>query len=197
MPRVRANDYDVKSQSILDNAAALFSKVGYPKAKMQDIAQACGVTKSMLYHYFPTKDDLLLELLTEHLDALISDVESSVEALGSPEDRFTAFVQVYVQKSTRSRQRHLSAMNDAKFLPEDMQPAVRTLQAKVVDLATLVLRDMKPALPDHLYKPYALLLLGALNWTELWYRPDGPISPDELCERIVRLFLNGFMAEAA
>ena len=59
MPRVRSDDYDTKSRAILDSAASLFAKVGYPNAKMQDIAQACGATKSMLYHYFPTKDDLL------------------------------------------------------------------------------------------------------------------------------------------
>ncbi|RZI78302.1 MAG: TetR family transcriptional regulator, partial [Variovorax sp.] len=38
MPRVRSDDYDAKSLSIMDSAAALFAKVGYPNAKMQDIA---------------------------------------------------------------------------------------------------------------------------------------------------------------
>ena len=44
MPRVRSDDYEAKSQAIMDCAAALFAKEGYPSAKMQDVAAACGAT---------------------------------------------------------------------------------------------------------------------------------------------------------
>src|SRR5664279_811352 len=63
MPRVRSDDYETKGNAILDCAAILFAREGYPSAKMQDIAVACGATKSMLYHYYPTKDDLLFAML--------------------------------------------------------------------------------------------------------------------------------------
>lgn len=197
MVRVRADDYDTKCQSILDSAAALFAKTGYPGAKMQDIAKACGATKSMLYHYFPTKDDLLLALLTEHLERLIVELELALSEAGAGERRFANFIRVYVQKSAQSRQRHLSAMNDVKFLPVEMQPPILQLQAKVVTLGTALLRELRSDLPATVYKPYALLLLGMLNWTDLWYKPEGTISPQELCDRIQRLFLHGFLAEKA
>ena len=105
MPRVRADDYDSKALAILDSAAALFAKVGYPNAKMQDIAKACGASKSMLYHYFPTKDDLLFDMLEEHLEKVIAGIEEVVALPGSNKDRFAAFVQVFTQKSAQSRRR--------------------------------------------------------------------------------------------
>jgi AcrR family transcriptional regulator len=80
MPRVRSDDYDAKTHAILDSAAALFAKVGYPSAKMQDIAKACGASKSMLYHYFPTKDDLLYAMLEEHLQRVIVALEEALAA---------------------------------------------------------------------------------------------------------------------
>ena len=195
MPRVRADDYESKSPAILDSAAALFAKVGYPNAKMQDIAKACGASKSMLYHYFPTKDELLFAMLEEHLEKLIAGIDEVQAQPGSDRDRFTAFVLVYAQKSAQSRRRHVTAMNDMKFLPRALQAPLRDLETQVADRVVAMLREQNPGLANEVYKPYAMLLLGMLNWTDTWYQPGGTIKPQELCERISRLFLRGFLAE--
>ncbi len=195
MPRVRSDDYDTKSQSIMDSAAALFSKVGYPNAKMQDIAQSCGATKSMLYHYFPTKDDLLSAMLTEHLEKVIASVDEAVSSAKPVQERFAIFIHTYAQKSAQSRRRHVIAMNDVKFLPKAMQAPLRQLERTVTDQVADLLRELNPGLQDHIYKPYTMMLIGMLNWTDYWYKPNGPMKSDELCNRITRLFLHGFMAE--
>ncbi|WP_062361790.1 TetR/AcrR family transcriptional regulator [Variovorax paradoxus] len=195
MPRIRADDYDAKTQSILDSAASLFAKVGYPNAKMQDIAKACGATKSMLYHYFPAKDDLLFAMLEEHLENLIASIEEITAQAGTAQQRFAAFVEVYVQKSAQSRRRHLSAMNDVKFLPKNLQNPLLALETRVTELAASLLRELNPKLSEDAYKPYTMLLLGMLNWTDTWYKPAGTMKPQELCDRISRLFLTGFLAE--
>jgi AcrR family transcriptional regulator len=195
MPRVRADDYEEKYQSILDSAATLFAKVGYPGAKLNDVARLCGASKSMLYHYFPTKDHLLQALLTEHLERLIADIEEVLAEDEAPKKKFARFVETFVSKSARSRQRHVSAMNDVKFLPPDKQAPVVNLEKKVTSLIGDLLRELKPGLPREVYAPYAMLLVGMLNWTDLWYKPSGKIKPAELCERISRLYLRGFLAE--
>jgi len=195
MPRVRADDYDAKYHAILDSAAMLFAKVGFPSAKLQDVARLCGATKSMLYHYFPTKDDLLLALLREHLEQLIAEMETALAETAAPEQRFQRFVEVFVTKSAQSRQRHVSAMNDVKFLPAEKQAPILKLERQVADRLGALLREMTPGLPDEVYAPYTMLLVGMLNWTDLWYKPSGKIKPQQLCERISRLFLSGFLAE--
>ncbi len=195
MPRVRANDYGAKSQTILDSAAALFAKVGYPNAKMQDVAKACGATKSMLYHYFPTKDDLLYAMLEDHLEKLMQAMSEVLAATSDTRQRFDGLIEIYVQKSNQSRRRHVIAMNDVKFLPAAMQKPLLQLEKKLTDLIAQILREIHPGLGDGLYKPYAMLLLGMLNWTDFWFKPTGEIKPQELCDRISRLFLKGFLAE--
>ena len=197
MPRVRADDYDAKTQAILDSAAALFAKVGYPGAKMQDIAKACGASKSMLYHYYPTKDDLMFAMLEEHLQKVIAGIEEVAALSGTNKDRFIAFVQVYAQKSAQSRRRHVTAMNDVKFLPKAMQAPLLALQRQITEQVTTMLRGLNPGLPENVYKPYTMLLVGMLNWTDYWFKPGGEMKPQELCERIARLFLRGFLAEKA
>ncbi|MGV3573167.1 MAG: TetR/AcrR family transcriptional regulator [Ramlibacter sp.] len=195
MPRVRSDDYEAKSQAILDCAAALFAKEGYPTAKMQDVAKACGATKSMLYHYFPTKDDLLFAMLQEHLQRIIQALQDALDGGGTPRDRLLALVEVYTQKSTQSRRRHMVAMNDVKFLPKARQAPLIQLQRELTELVAKLLRELNPGLPDEVYKPYTMMLIGMLNWADFWYKPGGPMKPQELCDRMSRLFLKGFMAE--
>ncbi|HEY9238882.1 MAG TPA: TetR/AcrR family transcriptional regulator [Burkholderiaceae bacterium] len=195
MPRVRSDDYESKSQAIMDCAANLFAKVGYPSAKMQDVAAACGATKSMLYHYFPTKDDLLFAMLQEHLQRVIAGLREALATVGTPRARLEALVLVYTQKSNQSRRRHVIAMNDVKFLPKAQQTPLFALQREIVALVSDLLREVNPGLPDHVYKPYGLMLIGMLNWADFWYTPSGPVKPQELCDRMSRLFLRGFLAE--
>jgi len=195
MPRVRSDDYDAKTHAILDSAAVLFAKVGYPSAKMQDIAKACGASKSMLYHYFPTKDDLLYAMLEEHLQRVIVALEEALATPATPHERFSAFVLAYTQKSAQSRRRHVSAMNDVKFLPKALQTPLLEQQSRVTDLAADLLKSLKPGQPDTVYKPYAMMLVGMLNWTDFWFRPGGPMKAPELCERMTQLFLHGFLSD--
>ena len=197
MPRVRADDYEAKYHAIMDCAAALFAKEGYPSAKMQDVAKACGATKSMLYHYFPTKDDLLFALLEEHLERVLQSVDEAVAAQVQPRDKLLALVEAYVQKSAQSRRRHMVAMQDVKYLTKARQAPVIALQRTLTERVATLLRAVHPGLPEHVYKPYTMMLIGMLNWTDMWYRPSGPLKPQELCDRMARLFLKGFLAEKA
>ncbi|WP_183024913.1 TetR/AcrR family transcriptional regulator [Variovorax sp. UMC13] len=195
MPRVRSDDYESKSQAIMDCAATLFAKEGYPATKMQDVAKACGATKSMLYHYFPAKDDLLFAMLQEHLERLIAALEGALSGKGKPGERMQRLVQAYMQKSVQSRRRHMVAMNDVKFLPRAKQLPLIALQRRLTELVSGLLRELNPHLPEGLYKVYTMMLVGMLNWTDFWYSSTGAVKPQELCDRMARLFLNGFLAE--
>ncbi|WP_439589007.1 TetR/AcrR family transcriptional regulator [Hydrogenophaga sp.] len=195
MPRVRSDDYEAKSQAIMDCAAALFAKEGYPSAKMQDVAAACGATKSMLYHYFPTKDDLLFAMLMEHLERVLQGVEEAIASRGTTRERLLVLVEAYTQKSAQSRRRHMIAMQDVKYLPKPKQAPLIELQRKLTDRFTDLLKELNPNLPEDVYKPYTMMLIGMLNWTDMWYRTGGTMKPQELCDRMSRLFLKGFMAE--
>lgn len=197
MPRARSEDYETKSHVIMDSAAALFAKEGYPSAKMQDVAKACGATKSMLYHYFPTKDDLLFAMLMEHLERVVQGIVDVIAIRGQPRAKLMALVQTYTQKSTQSHRRHMIAMQDVKYLPKPKQAPLIGLQRRLTELVANLLRELNPGLPEDVYKPYTMMLVGMLNWTDVWYRPGGTMKPQDLCDRISRLFLKGFMAEKA
>lgn len=194
MSRVRADDYDDKKQDILDQAAALFAEKGFQTTSMIDVARACGASKSKLYHYFSSKEELLYAITSEHTESMYSDL-SIVATLPLPaEDRFSRFITTFVQRAADSRDEHLVLMKDVVFLPDEKREELLKLEGKIVEVLIGLLEEINPGLlkPVKVKTPYAMLLFGMLIWTFTWYEKSGSMSPEELAQRISHLFLHGF-----
>ena len=74
---------DQRRAQLLDAASDVFTTKGYHAAAMDDIADAAGVSKPVLYQHFPSKLDLYLALLDNSCDRLVETVQ---EALDSTDD---------------------------------------------------------------------------------------------------------------
>lgn len=194
MTRVRAGDYEAKKQTILNKAAALIARKGFDVATMMDVAKACGASKSHLYHYFPSKEDLLYAIVHEHITSQAAELRRIVTQPLPAEQRFSQFVDTFMQGAARSRNEHLILMNDIKFLPKAQLDDIRRMEADITEMMESLLREINPAFmaEERLQKPYALLLFGMMIWTFSWYRRTGSISPHELAQHISTLFVHGF-----
>lgn len=198
MPRVRANDYGVKRSKILDAAATLFAAQGYAGSRMEEIATACGVSKSMLYHYFYKKEDVLFEILQEHVSDLV-DATRQYLVQNGPNDKlgfFRGFVRVYLQPSDNARARHVVALHDMRYLTDEQKRDQIKLERELLGLVESMLELLKPGSTRNDYRVSALLLFGMLNWVELWYKRSGSMSPSEFYEKVATLFLTGFLEES-
>ena len=67
MARGRASNYDAQREAILQHAAALFARSGYPATSMNQVAEACGLSKATLYHYYRDKDAMLVAIAEGHV----------------------------------------------------------------------------------------------------------------------------------
>jgi AcrR family transcriptional regulator len=201
MSRVRADDYEDKRQGILDAAAVLFAQSGYANVKMMDIAKACGASKSMLYHYFPKKEDVLFEIMKDQVQSYLEATEAVAALSAAPEDRLREFVTMWLRKAAQARARLTVLMYEFKFLPKRQRTIVSEVARHLIDRVADMVAQVNPALkqttPVARHRTYALLLFGILNWTEVWFRSSGPIGADEMAEMIYRLFLHGLPPAAS
>lgn len=163
---------------------------------MLDVANACGTSKSHTYHYFPSKEALLFEIVHEHITQQVAQLTHIVDSPLPPHERFLLFVQSFMNGAIQGRHEHIILMNDVKHLPRPKLRAIRALEVRMTELLSTLLRELNPALMQQLdvQKPYALLLYGMMIWTLTWYRRSGSIPPSELSERIAHLLMHGFMA---
>jgi AcrR family transcriptional regulator len=199
MSRVRAEDYQDKRQSILDAAAELFAQSGYANVKMMDIARSCGASKSMLYHYFPAKEDVLFEIMKEQVQSYLEATEEVAALPLSPDERLHEFVKMWVRRSTQARARITVLMYEFKFLTKRQRTVVGDVARRLIDRVSEIVGEVNPTLkqgPVARHRTYALLLYGLLNWTEVWFRSTGPIGAEEMAEMIHGLFVHGLPAAA-
>lgn len=66
----------VKRQKILDGAQSVFLRMGFDAASMNDITREAGVSKSTIYVYFESKDELFEALCEQHRSALFTQIEA-------------------------------------------------------------------------------------------------------------------------
>lgn len=75
---------DAKRQVIFEAARQVISERGFDGAKMEEIAARAGVGKGTLYNFFPSKEELLLSLVTENFERIRDLVNAETEAAGDP-----------------------------------------------------------------------------------------------------------------
>lgn len=194
MARSLASNHDDKRQRILDVAAALFASASYESARLQDVAAACNVSKSALYHYFPSKEVLLHVIISEHILSSVAELEAIAKGPGTSRERLTLLVRAMVKRAAERRHEHMVLTNDLKFLPPLQQQEIKLAQARALDFVIDLLSDINPHLMRRRRESasYALFLYGSMISTATWYRRGGGMTPNELADRLTEVFLKGF-----
>lgn len=88
---------DQRRIQLLDAASEVFASKGYHAAAMDDIAEAAGVSKPVLYQHFPSKLDLYLALLDQSCDRLVEVVEDALASTEDNADRVIATVAAFYE----------------------------------------------------------------------------------------------------
>jgi TetR/AcrR family transcriptional regulator len=199
MPRGRAPGYDAQREVILARAAELFARQGYSGTSMNQVAEACGVSKPSLYHYVDDKYQLLVEIAQGHVDRLRALVtEASGTADVSPEARVRELIVRFMEAYADAQHAHRVLTEDVRFLaPKDRQRVLDGERA-VVDAFARAVAKARPDLGNaRLEKPLTMLLFGMMNWMFTWLRPEGPLSHAEMTPIVADLFFGGLRAVSA
>jgi AcrR family transcriptional regulator len=193
MARMRAADYGEKQQLIRDKAAALFAERGFAATSIADIAVACGTAKSLVYHYFGAKDDILYDLLRDHVARLVAGAETALAGAENPRERLRAFVRAEIALYAGARDRHRLLLNALGDLAPVRRDEIKALERKLVALVRDLCVALNPALARDaaLATATAMSVFGLINWTHTWYRADGPITPAAYAELAATMLLDG------
>jgi len=193
LARPQAADYDDRRQEMLDRAAALYARHGFLGASIADLAIACGVSKSLLYHYFGSKEDILFEIMTDHVEHLRSAVaEVMAGALKDPAEQLRRLTHAFLHAYVGAADRHKVLVNDLDKLPEDRRRSVIATERELIDLVGSVLARLGPRFGTTSAQRRAstMLYFGMINWTHTWYDPAGPIDTDALAQQVVTIWLS-------
>jgi TetR/AcrR family transcriptional regulator len=177
MPRGRARGYELQRETILARAAELFARQGYTATTMNEVAEACGVSKPSLYHYVRDKHQLLAEIAAGHIARLLALVDQVGSATHPPEARVRALIAAFLAVYAHSQNEHRVLTEDVRFLAPAERRRVLGGERKVVAAFADAIAAARPELRGAaLEKPLAMLLFGMMNWMFTWLQPKGALS---------------------
>ena len=196
MARGRAAGYDDQREQILQQAAALFASQGYAATSMNAVAQACGLSKPTIYHYFRDKYALLLEICDAHLTRLLA-LEREVKGVDylNAEQRLRDLILHFVQEYSQATHAHRVLTESVRYLEgEDKQRVLDKERALVAGFSEMLIAIRPDLEKAGLSKALTMLLFGMMNWMFTWLRSGGALDHEDMAPIVADLFLGGIGA---
>ncbi len=197
MARPRANDFEDKKRAILAAAAAVFASQGMEKASMAQIAAHAGVSKALLYHYYPSKEALIFAIIHTHLGELEAALAAADDPALPPPERLRRLIGIILDKYRGADDAHKVQLNALGALPAERRAEITEIERRIVRRVAAVLAALHPPLTApgrHLLTPVTMSLFGMLNWVYTWFRDEGPLSRDAYAGIVTTLMLEGVRA---
>jgi AcrR family transcriptional regulator len=183
-----------RKQEILQVAAQLFADEGYKSVSLQDIADAVGLSKTTLYHYFDRKETILGTIVVSTIRELTEYVDEAVARHRSPQDRLIAFMEAqaeYFEAHQASFQVLLTRYANLK------EPSLRDVavewRVNYENTIRNIVRQGVDAGQFHARSPNAIVraVISSVYWLARWYRPSGKQSTREIAREYAEIILFG------
>lgn len=187
MARTQAADYDQRREAIVEQAGRLFARTGFRGASVADLAAACETSKSLVYHYFPSKEDILYEVMASHIDQLVASADTALAVEGSARERLERLVHAFMRDYVGAAERQKVLLNELDSLPADKRAVIVTKQRRlIVDLQGLLI-ELDPELGSSPARARVetMLVFGMINWTHTWFDPAGAIDTVGLARMVL------------
>ena len=184
----------LRSQAILETAAKLICAKGYAATGMQEIADACGLTKAGLYHYIESKENLLLAIMSYGMDLFEEQVLLQVVGIEDPVERLKACMAKNVTLVTRGWSKEITIiLHEHATLTG---AAGKQINARKKRYVRFLESSVQEAIDKGLVRPVnptvaAYSFLGTVLWIYKWFLPEGKLSDEQVSDGMIDLFFQG------
>ncbi|MST31837.1 TetR family transcriptional regulator [Acidimicrobiaceae bacterium USS-CC1] len=179
------NRTDGRRGEILAVATRLFARSGFHGVGMRAIAEAVGVQTSSLYHYFPSKTDILYAISRDATAAFIAAQSPRLEEAGAaPAETLRAVFSDHVRYFHAHREEEAVGLRELRELEPPRFEEINALRRGYQDAVRRVVAEGQRAGVFAVADPTlaTLAVLGLLNSVNDWYRDGGPRTIDEVAE---------------
>ena len=183
-------------RQILERAARVICERGFEATSMQEIADACGLTKAGLYHHVKTKDALLLAIMQYGMDLFDEVVIDRVSGIEDPLERLRTTMARNIELVTQDSSKEVTIiLHEHQTLTGDAQREINLRKKRYVSFLEDSFREAAARQQIRAVDPTlaAFSLLGVVLWTYKWYRADGRLGAQQLSDGMIDLFFQGLL----
>ena len=167
---------ELKREAVLLTAAHLPMKQGYRRTSMEDIAEQLKITRPALYHYFSSKEDILVYRYSYGISSILTRLEHANQATGSGLEKTRAFLRAWIEVVTTFEFGQCVVTLDDNELTPASRVEVRKLKRRID--RTLRVERIAEGVADGTMKPCNIRLVafafgGAINSIGRLVQPTG------------------------
>lgn len=187
------SDTHTTRERIRLEAAVLFSEQGFNGTSMAELASAVGITKSSLYHHFPSKQALLSEIIELTVNRVTPLVQEVADMDLSAADRLRRALVLHTVEAIRDQHAIACFIEEGRYLAADFmathvanrdayEQVFRRLFEEGIESGEFIDQDVGIAVKA---------VLGMCNSVVRWYRPAGAYTPDEIADEFADFAVRG------
>jgi AcrR family transcriptional regulator len=186
--------YDRRQAQVVLDAARVFARQGYDQTTVPQLADELGLAAGSLYHYFGSKEQLLIAICDQLMDPLLDEARTIAADQDEATTQLNALVRLWVAHVIERRNHMLVFQQERHVIDHgDQWRQVRERRKEFERLMESVLErvhdDGRARLADARLSLAALL--GMVNHTAQWYRPRGRLTAAEIADGYVELIVAG------
>jgi len=173
-------------------ASKVFNDKGFLETTIADIASAAKISKGGIFHYFPTKTEILYHILSEYMDVVLEGLDKDLENIETGSSRIQFIISRHIDLYDKNTAEAKLLLHEAHNLPLKKFKIIAEKEKKYFQTVANVLSDFLNGFSSkQKLTGITFALFGMLNWIYSWYRPRGPLTPKELSEIIYNIFTKG------
>jgi AcrR family transcriptional regulator len=179
--------YDDREQQILSIATALFENRGYERTSLKNIADEAGIETASLYYYFSSKEDLYVSVMERSLKILGDNVRRATEGVDDPWEKLERAAIAHCE--TMLPRDVIQVAIHPRFPLGISEESLRELkrQRREYELMMREIIDGISLRKDVDRTLFINFFLSSLNYTGLWYKPGGRLTPAEIASGAVAI----------
>jgi AcrR family transcriptional regulator len=171
---------------------------GYEAMSLRQLAAEVGIQVGSLYNHITTKQELLFDLVQDHINELLRQLDLALEGKEQPIERLRAFVAFHVSyHMTRKREVYIANSELRSLDPKNYEAVVALRGAYEQRLSDILCQGVASGVfevVDVQVATFAIisLLTGLCNW----YRPGGRLTKEAIIAAHEKLVLSGVARES-
>ncbi|GAB2889648.1 TetR/AcrR family transcriptional regulator [Paralcaligenes sp. KSB-10] len=185
-----------RKDEILEVAARLFADEGYKAVSLLDIAEAVGLSKTTLYHYFDRKEEILGTIVVSTVRQLSEHVDAAVARHTEPQDRLIAFMEAQAEFfETHQAFFQVLLTRFANLKEPNMRDVAIEWRVNYENTIRNIVRDGIAAGLFQARSPNAVVraVISSVYWMARWYQPGGKQSSHDIAREYADIILFGIV----
>lgn len=194
-----ADDKASRKQIILKEAARLFREKGYIASNLRELAKRAGIQGGSIYHHFSSKQDILFQLMDNTMTDMVTSLSAVLAGTDDPEEKLRRLLRFHISYTicgpdetyiTEDELRNLNADNYLQIIAK--RDAYQKLFEEVF-LAGYQQQGWMVVDPKLMARAAIQMGTGVASW----YKPEGPMSIDQISTYYAELLCKGLLPRNA